>query len=317
MEKKGGDIFSAGYGTGEITITKLILYNLLFIVPIVLSVMLSRLIAVRIHEKFETTVNIMVQVIMVFVTMIIFFFLIPFIRNRESVKGVRYSLIGFLIVAVGLTLPMLIIKRNPSLFFIEMPHLATYILLTFIYCPEVLGMDVDISKWFKQYKQLMVILVYVSILIFYTFGFGWIFFNIAASDPGAFSYAADKPIVYSQYIYFSIITFATIGYGDITPVTAIARFLVSTEALIGAIVNVIFVAILFVYISNFQAFFREFKKEEAIIGKEEKMIKKEEKKVEKEEKYIEKLAGKMTKSSAKPKTKVVKKVKKSKKSKKK
>jgi len=161
--------------------------------------------------------------------------------------------------------------------------------------------------------------VYVSILIFYTFGFGWIFFNIAASDPGSFLYAVEKPVTYSQFIYFSIITFATIGYGDITPVTSIARFLVGTEALIGAIVNVIFVAILFVYISNFQAFFREFKKEEATIGKEEEMIKKEEKKVEKEEKYIEKMVGKVgikpIKSNAKSKTKVVKKVKKSKKSK--
>jgi len=139
-----------------------------------------------------------------------------------------------------------------------------------------LGMDIDISKWFKHYKQLLIIGIYVSIVLLYVAGFGWIFYNMAVVDPGAFAYSLDKPVEYPTYLYFSIISFATIGYGDITPVSAGARFLVCVEAVIGSIVNVIFIAILFVYVSNFQAFLRGLKEEEKMIKEEERLIQKEE-----------------------------------------
>lgn len=265
MKKKEVPTYAEGYGTGEISITKLIFYNLLFFIPIVAFLFLARLIAGYVNMQFHTTKMVASQVIMFFMTLAFFFLVIPFIRKRENVRGVRYALFGFLIVAVFLTLPALILQKNPNLLFMEMPHIASYILLTFIYSPEVLGMDIDISKWFKHYKQLLVIIIYCSIVLLYVAGFGWIYYNIALSDSNAFSYSNEENIDYPTYLYFSVISFTTIGYGDITPVSPAARFLVSTEAIIGAIVNVIFIAILFVYISNFQAFIKEIKKEEEAI----------------------------------------------------
>lgn len=272
-KKKPADGFNTGYGTGEITLKKLVFYNLLFFVPIITFMIISRIAAEVISPYFETTTGITTKILMVFFTLMLFFLIIPYIRKRESINGVRYSLVGFLIVAIGLTIPSIIIERDLSLLLIEMPHIATYLLLTFIYCPEVLGMDIDISKWFKHNKQLFIILVYCSIVIFYVAGFGEIYHSMATADPGAFSYSIDKPAEYSRYLYFSIISFTTIGYGDITPVSAGARFLVCVEAILGSIVNVIFIAILFVYVSNFQAFLRGLKEEEKIIEKEEKEIK--------------------------------------------
>lgn len=270
--------YTSGYGTGEISLKKLAFYNLLFFLPILGFIFLSGYLAGILQPYFNTTRNITAQMLMIFFTLGLFFVIIPFIRKRENVKGVRYALIGFLIVAVGMTLPTLVFRRSVSLLFIELPHIASYILLTFIYTPEVLGMDIDISKWFKHYKQILVILVYCSIVILYIMGFAWLYFNMAKVDPGAFAYNVDKPVVYSRYLYFSVISFTTIGYGDITPVSTAARFLVCTEAMIGAIVNVIFIAILFVYISNFQAFIKELKKEEAAIEKLTATSKKEKKK---------------------------------------
>ena len=36
-------------------------------------------------------------------------------------------------------------------------------------------------------------------------------------------------------LYFSTVTIATIGYGDIVPVTDLTRFLVALEALLGLV----------------------------------------------------------------------------------
>ncbi len=277
MKKKGLiSRYTSGYGTGEISLKKLIFYNLFFFVPIIILIVLSLFLAKFISPVFQTSINITAQIIMIFLTLLLFFLIIPFIRRRESVIGVRYSLVGFLIVAVGLTLPSIILEWDWSLLFIELHHLATYILLTFIFCPEVLGMDIDISKWFQHFKQIFIVLVYCGIVLFYVAGFGWIFYSMAVADPGAFAYSLDKPVEYPRYLYFSIISFATIGYGDITPVSTGARFLVCVEALIGSIVNVIFIAILFVYVSNFQVFLRGLKEEEKMMKKEERLIQEEE-----------------------------------------
>jgi hypothetical protein len=229
------------------------------------------------------------QILMMGFTFVLFMVIIAIIRRRENIRGVRFSLFGFLIFGVALTLPALIIKRDPTLLYMEFIHIANYVLLTFIFCPEVLGMDVDISKWFRNYRQWTVILVYSAIIIFYILGFAYMFYGIAKSDPNSYNYSAPKPVTYSEFIYFSIVSFATIGYGDITPVNEGARFLVGVEAILGSIINVIFVAILFVYISNFQAFSKGIEKEEKDIKKEEKMIKEEEKLIKEEEKYIKKI----------------------------
>lgn len=272
-EKKKKEVskFAEGYGTGEITLGKLVFYNILFFVPLVLFIIFSRFIAGKVYATFQTTPNIVTQVMMFFFTMALFLVIIPFIRNRESVAGVRYSLIGFLIVSVFITIPSIILQKDFGILIIELPHIATYVLLTFIYCPEVLGMDIDISKWFKHYKQLLIIFIYASIVLGYVFGFGYMFSMIETTNPSAFNYAFEKEVNYPTFVYYSTVTFTTIGYGDITPVATAARLIVGIEALIGVIVNVIFIAILFVYISNFQSFLKEMGKEEKEMKKLEKL----------------------------------------------
>jgi hypothetical protein len=47
------------------------------------------------------------------------------------------------------------------------------------------------------------------------------------------SFGGAKPLGLAQSIYFSFVTLATLGYGDITPVTALAGTLASLEAIAG------------------------------------------------------------------------------------
>ncbi|GAB3308052.1 hypothetical protein GCM10027451_16700 [Geodermatophilus aquaeductus] len=55
---------------------------------------------------------------------------------------------------------------------------------------------------------------------------------IAGQQPGAFS----EPLDRTDGIYFTVTVFATVGLGDIAPVTELARVLVTIQMLVGLVV---------------------------------------------------------------------------------
>ena len=76
------------------------------------------------------------------------------------------------------------------------------------------------------------------------FAFGAVFYLVALLDRNSFAAnvellaRGDKP----DLMYFSFVTLATLGYGDITPRTNIARSLAVVEALAGMLYIAIFMA---------------------------------------------------------------------------
>ena len=77
-----------------------------------------------------------------------------------------------------------------------------------------------------------------SICVYILIGLGWaaIFETLDGVIPGSLRFPADTawatPSTF-RYRYFSFVTLATLGYGDITPVTALAGTLASLEAIAG------------------------------------------------------------------------------------
>jgi voltage-gated potassium channel len=61
--------------------------------------------------------------------------------------------------------------------------------------------------------------------------FAAIYITIAGQQSGAFS----EPLNRTDGLYFTVTTFATVGYGDITPVTQLARIAVTAQMVIGLI----------------------------------------------------------------------------------
>lgn len=275
-------VFRQDAGKEDITLGKLITYNILFFFPILLAVFVARIVSRHISFYFQANNYVITQILMVITTLILFFFLVPFIRKRENIQGVRYALLGFIIVGFSITLPALI-KGNYGILLSALIPIANYILLTFIYCPEVLGMDVDIGTWFEHYKQLSILLVYGGMIMMYVCGFGWIYYQMAIDTNygNAFDMPDTQPS-YATFVYYSVIIFGTIGFGDITPLSKAARFVSAFEAILALIINVIFIAILFVYVSNFRDFLnketKELEKAERTIKKFEKGMKKNRKK---------------------------------------
>jgi voltage-gated potassium channel len=57
------------------------------------------------------------------------------------------------------------------------------------------------------------------------------YFTVASQQPGAFSEALNR----TDGLYFTVTVFATVGFGDITPVTELARVLVTIQMLVGVL----------------------------------------------------------------------------------
>jgi hypothetical protein len=70
------------------------------------------------------------------------------------------------------------------------------------------------------------------------FAFGAVFYLITILDPKSFVSGMEKP----DLMYFSFVTLATLGYGDISPATSMARSLAVLEALAGMLYIAIFMA---------------------------------------------------------------------------
>ena len=75
-----------------------------------------------------------------------------------------------------------------------------------------------------------------------------------AGDSGAsVSYTVEDPdveqwrwlfIVFGKSLYFSTVTFATLGFGDIQPIGSVARMIAGVEALLGQMLMALLVFVL-------------------------------------------------------------------------
>ncbi len=95
-------------------------------------------------------------------------------------------------------------------------------LLGYIFGARVVNMDVLLAS--------------VTVYIFLASMFVPLYNTIEALSPGSLiDNTLRQPVQWQQTVYFSFITFATVGYGDILPVNAWARALASFEGMVGVL----------------------------------------------------------------------------------
>ena len=85
-----------------------------------------------------------------------------------------------------------------------------------------------------------------AICIYMLLGLIWaiIYLFIGEVMPGAFNGLSQAPWLenFSAAVYFSFVTITTLGYGDISPASPLARFFVIMEAIVGVFYMAILVA---------------------------------------------------------------------------
>jgi hypothetical protein len=84
----------------------------------------------------------------------------------------------------------------------------------------------------------------ISVYLMLGFAFGCIYFLIETLAPGGFMANTARPHASRtpDLMYFSFVTLATLGYGDITPVARSSRALAELEALAGTLYMAVFMA---------------------------------------------------------------------------
>lgn len=112
-----------------------------------------------------------------------------------------------------------------------------------------------------------------AIAVYLLLGLMWaaIYALVYINDPGSFSFGilpsqGALPIVRARFIYFSFTTLTTVGYGDITPLSPIARSLAMLEAVTGQL----FPAILIARLVSMEIYYRQrrFEREQAALDRE-------------------------------------------------
>jgi len=90
-----------------------------------------------------------------------------------------------------------------------------------------------------------------ALSVYLLLGYFWsiVFTILETLQPGSFNLAlggaeaaGSRAEIFKQLLYYSYITLSTLGYGDITPLSAGARSLAALEALTGQIYLAVLVA---------------------------------------------------------------------------
>ncbi len=84
--------------------------------------------------------------------------------------------------------------------------------------------------------------LYLLIGLIWALGFA----ILESLNPGAFRYEAvvGREAVIQVFIYYSLVTLSTLGYGDVVPILPLARSLAAIEAIVGHLYVAVFVATL-------------------------------------------------------------------------
>jgi hypothetical protein len=90
-------------------------------------------------------------------------------------------------------------------------------------------------------QPLKFLLLYVALSVATCIaGFSIAYLDLSQSNPSAFN----VPLTPISALYFSIITFATVGYGDIFPAIDLTRLLVSLEIIIAMLYTILIFSVI-------------------------------------------------------------------------
>jgi uncharacterized membrane protein len=147
---------------------------------------------------------------------------------------------------LGMTFGVPAVLLNIATVFFKTPvvYLITIIVSIIFYGFTVFTLLSHILKSKKVDSEI----IYGAICAYLLIGFMWggIYLLIEVLNPGSFyidaAHNIDNKTTYADFLYFSFVTVATLGYGDISPVTPLARNVSIMEGIIGVFYLAILVA---------------------------------------------------------------------------
>ena len=144
---------------------------------------------------------------------------------------------------IGTLLSLVMLASMWSQYFYQNPHVfAVGKLFGVLFIVMVIGNILAfIFKSEEVTKEVIfaAMLVYLLAALLWSFAYGF----LEIVDPASFNVALGQDYRYQmKYIYFSFVTITTLGYGDITPATDLAKSFTILEAVVGQLYLVVVVA---------------------------------------------------------------------------
>ena len=109
-----------------------------------------------------------------------------------------------------------------------------------------------ICRFLYETEEISMNMVFAALCLYMYIGLIWMFIYVIeeTSRPGSFMFPAELPtdpetfinFLWNNFSYFSFVTLTTLGYGDVTPVTRLARAWAILEAVIGQLYLAVIVA---------------------------------------------------------------------------
>jgi voltage-gated potassium channel Kch len=169
----------------------------------------------------------------------------PFVFSLVLVSGIsatlrdrRISVLAGVLVAVSLAMrwanhvhPSLALERTDTVSSLGSALVLTALILVGVFRPGTINMH----------------RIQGAIAVYLLLAYAWAFAYklVALGDPNAFSFPSSELARHQllpRLTYFSTVTLTTVGYGDITPVSPVARSLASLEAFTGQLFPAILLA---------------------------------------------------------------------------
>jgi hypothetical protein len=190
---------------------------------------------------------------------IAFFLFARYLRQKKDILYVRTLLVIYFIGYACCVMLILLFLQQNIVYFLSTTGNAlilfsAYTLIIFIINPDILGV-IGLRKGvakrlFLSGQHVRLILIYLAIVLMQIFGFSLLNLAIYTYSGGTAFKGFDEPGTWMDFIYLSTITFVTIGYGDITPITPVARLSAIVQALLSHIISILFIAVLLLYLSS-------------------------------------------------------------------
>lgn len=98
----------------------------------------------------------------------------------------------------------------------------------------------------KSKKKTIIILTLIYIFVFISFGL--IYWKISLCSPDYFIFRegmGNGSWNLFDFIYFSVVTITTLGYGDIIPNSSLVKLFIMTESIFGVVIMGMLVACIF------------------------------------------------------------------------
>jgi voltage-gated potassium channel len=142
-------------------------------------------------------------------------------QRHTLVMGVRTLVVIILLLVTYYQAPL----DRPLTLTTGLLFAAALLLLTLALVVQVRGILASSTPLLRAIRTLAIGMPVLLVV------FAATYVTIAGQQPGAFTESLDR----TDGLYFTVTTFATVGYGDISPVTELARILVTVQMVVGLI----------------------------------------------------------------------------------